>query len=116
MCFLIEETKGLFPLWLAPTQVKIMPITDNQKEYANKLLQKLIKQGVRAVLDDRNEKIGYKIREAQLEKVPYMAVLGAKEVEEEKVAIRSRKDGDLGQMNIDEFISKIKEEIENKVK
>ena len=93
-----------------------MPITDNQHEYAKELMQKLIKQGVRAALDDRNEKIGYKIREAQLEKVPDMVVLGQKEQEENKIAIRSRKDGDLGQMNVDEFISKIKEEIENKVR
>ncbi len=116
ICFLIEETKGAFPLWLAPIQVKIMPITDNQKEYANKLMQKLIKVGIRVTLDDRNEKIGYKIREAQLEKVPYMVVIGAKEQEEGKLAIRSRKDGDLGQMNVDEFILKIKDEIENKIK
>lgn len=116
MCFLIEETKGAFPLWLAPTQVKIMPITDNQKQYAEEIMQKLIKQGIRVMLDDRNEKIGYKIREAQLEKVPYMVVIGAKEEEENKIAIRSRKDGDLGQMNVDEFILKIKDEIENKTR
>ena len=116
MCFLIEETKGAFPLWLAPTQVKILPITDLQHEYAKQVEEKLHKVGVRVVLDDRSEKVGYKIREAQLEKVPYMLVLGAKEVEENLVAIRSRKDGDIGTMKVEEFVEKIKNDIENKIK
>ncbi len=116
ICFLIEETKGAFPLWLAPTQVKILPITDAQIDYAKQLENNLRKIGVRVVLDDRNEKIGYKIREAQLEKIPYMAVIGTKEVENGKVAVRSRKDGDIGQMETEEFISKIKKEIEEKTK
>ena len=84
MCFLIEETKGAFPLWLAPTQVKILPITDAQHEYAQEIEEKLRKMKVRVVLDDRNEKVGYKIREAQLEKVPYMIVVGAKEAEQKQ--------------------------------
>ena len=75
MCFLIEETKGAFPLWLSPTQVKILPITDAQHEYAKEVEKKLHKIGIRVVVDDRNEKVGYKIREAQLEKVPYMLVI-----------------------------------------
>ena len=116
MCFLIEETKGAFPLWLAPTQVKILPITDAQHEYAQGIEEKLRKMKVRVVLDDRNEKVGYKIREAQLEKVPYMIVVGAKESEQNKVAVRSREAGDIGQMTQEEFLSKIQEEIENKVR
>lgn len=116
MAFLIEEYKGAFPVWLAPVQVKILPITDNQHEYSNKLKAEFTKVGIRVDVDDRNEKIGYKIREAQLEKVPYMLVIGKKEVEENLVAIRSRKEGDIGTMKIEKFISKIKEEIENKVK
>ena len=116
MCFLIEETKGAFPLWLAPTQVKILPITDAQHEYAQGIEEELRKMKVRVVLDDRNEKVGYKIREAQLEKVPYMIVVGAKEAEQNKVAVRSRETGDIGQMTQEEFFSKIQEEIENKVR
>lgn len=112
--FLIEETKGAFPVWLSPVQAKILPITDNQKEYAIELENKLKEKGIRVELDDSNEKIGYKIRKAQLEKVPYMLVIGAKEVEANAVAIRSRKAGDIGQMPIDEFISKIQEEIKTK--
>ena len=113
--FLIEETKGFFPVWLSPIQVKILPITDNQIEYAKKIESELKKHKVRVELDESNEKIGYKIRKAQLEKVPYMLVLGAKEQEGNLVAVRSRKDGDLGQMKIDEFVQKIQREIENKV-
>ena len=112
--FLIEETKGAFPLWLSPIQVKILPITDSQMDYAIELKQKLKSKKIRVELDDSNEKIGYKIREAQLEKVPYMLVLGAKEQENKAVAVRSRKLGDIGQMSIEEFIEKIKKEIEEK--
>ena len=113
--FLIEETKGLFPVWLSPVQVKILPITDNQVEYAKQVETELKKHKVRVELDESNEKIGYKIRKAQLEKVPYMLVLGAKEQEGNLVAVRSRKDGDIGTMKIDEFVAKVKEEIDNKV-
>ena len=114
MSFLIEETKGAFPVWLAPTQVKILPIADAQNEYANEIVSQLRKNGIRVELDDSNEKIGYKIRKAQLEKVPYMLVIGAKEIEEKVVAVRSRKAGDIGKMSIEKFINKIKEDIENK--
>ena len=114
MSFLIEETKGAFPVWLAPTQVKILPIADAQNEYANEIVSQLRKNGVRVELDDSNEKIGYKIRKAQLEKVPYMLVIGAKEIEEKVVAVRSRKAGYIGKMSIEKFINKIKEDIENK--
>ena len=114
--FLIEETKGNFPVWLSPTQVKILPISEKQHEYALKIEQQMREKGIRVKLDDRNEKIGYKIREAQLEKVPYMIVVGQKEEEENLVAIRSRKDGDIGTMNLQEFIEKVKEEDLKKVK
>ena len=116
MCFLIEETKGAFPVWLSPIQVKILPITDNQHKYAYELREKLVKEGIRVEVDDRNEKTGYKIREAQLSKVPYMLVVGAREVEENTVAVRSREDGDIGTMKADEFVEKIKNEAENKTK
>ena len=109
--FLIEETKGAFPVWLSPVQVKVMPISDSQKEYAKEVYEKLFDQDIRVELDDRNEKIGYKIREAQLQKVPYMLIIGDKEVEAKTVGVRSRKDGDIGAMSQDEFIKKIKNEI-----
>ena len=105
--FLLEETKGNLPMWLAPLQVKILPITDNQNEYANELKDRLLKLGIRVEVDDRNEKIGYKIREAQLKKVPYMLVIGQKEVEKNMVSVRSRENGDEGTITIDEFIKKI---------
>lgn len=116
LSFLIEECKGAFPAWLAPTQVKILPITDKQHEYAKQVKEQLVSKGIRVVLDDRNEKIGYKIREAQLEKVPYMLVLGEKEVEANSVAIRSREEGDIGTMSVDDFREKLVKEIENKTK
>ena len=116
MCFLIEETKGAFPLWLSPTQVKILPIADAQLDYAKQIEEKLHKAGIRVVVDDRNEKVGYKIREAQLEKVPYMLVVGNKEVEENTVAVRSRGNAENETINADEFVAKIKEEVENKSK
>ena len=109
--FLIEETKGHFPLWLAPIQVKILPMGDNQLEYAKDVQKKLIAENIRVEIDDRAEKIGYKIREAQLEKVPYMLILGQKEVEANAVGVRSSKDGDLGAMSFEEFIKKLEKEI-----
>ena len=113
--FLIEETKGVFPTWLAPTQVKILPIADSHKEYAKKVREALMLKGKRTELDDRNEKIGYKIREAQLEKVPYMLIIGNKEMENEEVGVRSHKDGDIGAMKLNEFVDKIKYEVDNKI-
>ncbi len=107
LSFLIEEYKGAFPIWLAPTQVKILPITDNQQEYAKQVKEELFKKGIRVVVDDRNEKIGYKIREAQLEKVPYMLIVGDKEVEAKTVAVRSREKGDMGSMSIENFEQKL---------
>ncbi len=113
LAFLIEETKGAFPMWLAPIQVKILPITDNQLEYAFKIKSELDNLGVRVEVDDRNEKIGYKIREAQLQKIPYMLVLGEKEQSASLASVRSRSLGDIGQMSIEDFKNKIKKEIEN---
>lgn len=114
LALLIEKYAGAFPLWLAPTQVKILPIGERQHAYAKELLEALSAHGYRVELDDRNEKIGYKIREAQLDKVPYMLVLGDKEVEARTVGVRSRKDGDLGQLSLDELFAKLDEEIRTK--
>ncbi|MBY6953188.1 threonine--tRNA ligase [Clostridium botulinum] len=111
---LIEQYAGAFPTWLAPVQVKLMNITDSQYDYLKKVEEALKENNIRVEIDTRNEKIGYKIREAQLQKVPYMLILGDKEVEAGKVAVRSRKDGDLGAISLEEFIEKIKNEIKNK--
>ena len=105
-----EHFAGAFPTWLAPVQVKILPIADSHIDYAKKVQEELAKAGIRTEIDDRQEKIGYKIREAQLQKVPYMLIIGNKEIEENKVGVRSRKEGDIGQMKQEEFIEKIKEE------
>ena len=113
---LIEHYAGAFPTWLAPVQVKILTISDKQKAYANKIVEKLMNEGIRVELDDREEKIGYKIREAQLQKIPYMLIIGEKEVQNDAVGVRTRKDGDVGQMKFDEFLSKIKEEVNNYAK
>ena len=111
-----EHFAGAFPTWLAPVQVKILTITDNNIEYANKVKEELEKEEIRVELDSRNEKIGYKIREAQLQKIPYMLVIGEKEMQNNTVGVRSRSDGDIGAIEISEFIEKIKTEIENYVK
>ena len=105
-----EHFAGAFPTWLAPVQVRILPIADSHKEYAQELKEKFENEGIRVELDEREEKIGYKIREAQLQKIPYMLIIGDKEIENKAVGVRSRKDGDIGQMSINEFIEKIKEE------
>ena len=112
---LIEHYAGAFPTWLAPVQVKIMNITDNQSGYAKEIRSKLRAAGIRAEEDLRNEKIGYKIREAQMQKIPYMLVIGDKEMNEGLVAVRSRKDGDIGAMQLDEFLAKVKEENDKKI-
>ena len=110
-----EHFAGAFPTWLSPVQVKILPIsTEKHAGYANEVAEKLDAMGFRVEVDDRNEKIGYKIREAQMQKTPYMLVVGDKEMEENAVGVRNRKDGDLGAMKIDEFISKLKEEVDSK--
>ena len=106
-----EHFAGAFPTWLAPVQVRILPIADSHKEYAEKLKEKLEEYDIRVELDEREEKIGYKIREAQLQKIPYMLIVGDKEVEANAVGVRSRKDGDIGAMSVEDFINKIEEEI-----
>lgn len=111
---LIEHYAGKFPVWLSPVQVKILPITERQEAYARKLYGEMKTQGIRAELDLRNEKIGYKIREAQMEKVPYMLVLGEKEAQDGLAAVRRRDKGDMGAMPADEFIALIKKEIAEK--
>ena len=108
-----EHFAGAFPVWLSPVQVKVLPISDNQKEYANIVVKELNKVGLRVELDDRQEKIGYKIREAQLQKTPYMLILGDKEVEANAVGVRARKEGDIGAMKLEDFIAKIEEEIKS---
>ena len=105
--FLIEETKGNLPFWVCPKQVKILPIADRHIEYANEIKERLQKLKLRVEVDSRQEKIGYKIREAQLSKVPYMLVVGDKEVESKTVGVRSRTDGDIGAMSLEEFIEKV---------
>lgn len=114
IAILIENFAGAFPTWLAPTQVKILNIADNHLEYANKVKQELENNGLRVELDDRNEKIGKKIREAQLEKVPYMLIIGDKEMQENKVSVRHRKEGDKGSVSLNDFISSILLEVKNK--
>ena len=106
-----EHFAGAFPTWLAPVQVRILPIADSHKEYAEKLKEKLEEYDIRVELDEREEKIGYKIREAQLQKIPYMLIVGDKEVEANAVGVRSRKDGDIGAMSVEDFINKIEEEV-----
>ena len=110
---LIEHFAGAFPVWLSPVQVKILPIADAQLEYTNKIAEELKKYNIRIEIDNRSEKIGYKIREAQLQKVPYMLVIGEKEVKYNTVSVRDRKEGDLGAISIEDFISKIKQEVGN---
>lgn len=114
VAFLLEETKGVLPVWLCPVQVKVLNIADSHLEYANKVKDVLLNNGVRVELDSRNEKIGKKIREAQLEKVPYMLIIGDKEVEEGKVSVRHRKEGDKGAIGLDDFVELIKAEIKSK--
>ena len=110
-----EHFAGKFPVWLAPVQVKVLPISDSQVEYAKEVVAKLEEKGIRVELDDRSEKIGYKIREAQLSKVPYMLILGEKEVEANAVGVRARAKGDIGQMSFDAFAEKILSEIDSKL-
>ena len=115
LALLIEKYAGAFPVWLAPVQVKLLPIADRHLDYIYDVKKKLEASGiVRVEIDDRSEKIGYKIREAQLEKVPYMLLVGDKDIEGGTVSIRDRRDGDIGSMSIEEFIEKITEEVKKK--
>lgn len=114
IAILTEHYAGAFPLWLAPVQVMIVPISENQSEYAHEVCDKLVSLGIRAEVDDRNEKMGYRIREAQLQKIPYMLVLGEKEKESGNVAVRNRKKGDLGVMSFEQLADKLQREIAEK--
>ena len=115
LALLIEKYAGAFPTWLAPVQIKLLPIADRHIDYMLDLKKKLADNGViRVELDDRSEKLGYKLREAQLEKVPYMIVVGDKDIENNTISVRSRKNGDMGSMSADEFIAMITKEIEEK--
>lgn len=114
LALLIEKYAGAFPMWLAPTQVKLLPVADRHLDYVNEIKKVLEAKGMRVEVDSRSEKIGYKIREAQLEKVPYMFIIGDKDIEANTVSVRHRKDGDLGAMKLDDFIAMAVEEIETK--
>lgn len=114
MALLIEKYAGAFPMWLAPTQVKLLPVADRHLDYVYEIKKALQAQGMRVEVDSRSEKIGYKIREAQLEKVPYMFIIGDKDVEAQTVSVRHRKEGDLGAMKLDDFIKMAVEEIDTK--
>ena len=112
MAYLIEETRGAFPLWLAPVQVKVLPVSDKSMDYAAEVTAKLMREGIRAELDERNEKIGYKIRYArQEEKVPYMVIIGEKEISEKNVSVRDRATDQTRTMSLEDFEAKLKQEI-----
>ena len=114
LALLIEKYAGAFPLWLAPEQVKLIPIADRHLDYTNEVAEKLKAMNIRCSVDDRAEKVGYKIRQAQLEKIPYMIIIGDSEVQEKTVAVRSRRDGDLGTMSFGELAERLTEEIATK--
>ena len=114
LAMLIEKYAGAFPLWISPIQVRVMSLTDRTADYAKEIVDKLIANGLRAEVDVRSEKIGYKIREAQLEKIPYMIIVGDKEKEQNQVAVRARKAGDLGAMSLEDLIAKLVEEDKSK--
>lgn len=111
LALLLEKYAGALPLWIAPTQIKILPISDRQQSYAEEILALLEAMNIRAEIDDRSEKIGYKIRAAQLEKVPYMFVIGDKEMDERTISLRSRRDGDLGAMAVGDVLERISGEV-----
>jgi threonyl-tRNA synthetase len=117
MAYIIEETKGKFPVWLAPLQVKVLPVSEKNNDYAKKVFDALEAQNVRVVLDDRNEKVGYKIREAQqVDRAPYMLIIGAKEEEEGTVSVRSRDTGETVPMSLTGFVTKVTTEIRDRVR
>lgn len=116
LALLIEKYAGAFPTWLAPVQVKFLPVADRHQDYCREAMKKLQMAGVRCELDDRSEKIGFKIRSAQLEKIPYMILVGDKDIEAGTISVRSRKNGDEGATSIDEFAARITEEINSKAR
>ena len=111
---LIEHYAGKFPVWLAPTQVRILPISDKYNDYANEVKKALFAKGIRVEIDDRAEKTGFKIREAQLQKIPYMIVVGEKEEAEKTVSVRSRDNGELGSLQLDDFMATLLKDIEER--
>ena len=115
MAILIEKYAGALPLWMNPTQVKVMSLTDRTIDEVKKIKDKLSLRGIRADIDVRSEKIGYKIRDAQMDKTPYMLIVGDKEVENGVVAVRSRLEGDLGTMPLDDFINKVLDEVASQI-
>ncbi len=116
LALLLEKYAGALPMWMAPEQVRFLPIGDEQAEYCRNIAAKMSAKGMRVTVDERNEKIGYKIRAAQLDKIPYMLIIGDKEIADGTVAVRSRKKGDLGALNADEFIALVQKQIEEKSK
>lgn len=112
---LIEHYAGAFPIWLAPVQVIALPITDAQNDFASNIVNLMSEKNIRVKLDDRNEKVNFKIREAELQKIPYMIIIGEKETQTGQISVRKRKEGDLGQFKIDEFINDVLKEIDNRV-
>lgn len=117
MAYIIEETKGKFPVWLAPLQVKVLPVSEKNNEFATKVRDALDDANVRVVLDDRNEKVGYKIREAQqVDRAPYMLIIGAKEEETNSVSVRSRDTGETVTMSLDNFVKKVTTEIKERTR
>ena len=116
LAYMLERFAGALPMWLMPEQVRVMPLSENLSDKAKEIEAELLKKGIRAATDLRNEKIGYKIREAQLEKIPYMLVIGNKEIEEGTVSVRNRKNVNMGTMTIDSFIAMAEEEINSKKK
>ena len=117
MAYIIEETKGKFPVWLAPLQVKVLPVSEKNNEFATKVRDALDDANVRVVLDDRNEKVGYKIREAQqVDRAPYMLIIGAKEEETNSVSVRSRDTGETVTMSLDDFVKKVTTEIKERTR
>ena len=112
MAYLIEETKGVFPLWLAPVQVKVLPVSDKSMDYAQKIYQALKDRKIRVELDNRNEKIGYKIRYARQEdKVPYMIIIGEKEIAENNISVRDRETDQTAVYSLEDFAAKLEKEI-----
>ena len=116
LALILEKYAGALPTWLAPEQVKVLPVSNLFEDYAYEVLRDLQSRGIRAEIDNRNEKIGYRIREAQLSKVPYMVIVGANEEEQKNISVRSRKEAENKVMTVDEFAGIIKYEVENFVK
>ena len=112
---LIEHTAGKFPLWLTPDQVAILPISEKFNDYAHEVKQYLKRYDIRAIVDERNEKIGRKIRDNEMKRIPYMLVVGEKEAENKEVAVRKQGEGDKGTMKFEEFAEKMNEEVQNMI-